>query len=106
MYAGNMVECAVTEEIFEKPCHPYTQGLLASIPKLTGEGMMEGIEGRVPSYVNPPRGCRFEPRCPHAMERCRQEKPAFYRLSAGHEVACFLYEKEALSATGGEATRD
>jgi peptide/nickel transport system ATP-binding protein len=64
MYAGRMVEEAPTEDIFENPLHPYTQGLLNSIPKLTGEGMMEGIPGRLPNYLNPPSGCRFCPRCP------------------------------------------
>ncbi len=104
MYAGNMMETALTEEIFENPCHPYTQGLLASIPKLTGEGIMAGIEGRLPSYVNPPKGCRFQPRCPKALARCAEEKPPFYQLSENHEVACFLYENQAIKQETGGAT--
>jgi len=91
MYAGSMVEAAPTGEIFERPLHPYTQGLLSCIPKLTGEGVAEGIPGRIPDYLNPPPGCRFEPRCPHATERCRRSKPEFARVGDGHEVACFLY---------------
>ena len=94
MYAGNIVETARTSEIFEKAYHPYTQGLLSSIPKLTGEGMMEGIEGRIPDYRNPPDGCRFCDRCPHRQERCRRELPPLYDKGNGHLVACFQYEGE------------
>lgn len=91
MYAGNMVESADTEELFSQPLHPYTRGLMAAVPRLTGGGISEGIPGRIPDYLNPPPGCRFHPRCPRAMDICRQEKPRFYRLSEDHEVACFLY---------------
>ncbi|MCL4515742.1 MAG: ABC transporter ATP-binding protein [Firmicutes bacterium] len=91
MYAGNMVEVARTAEIFERPLHPYTTGLLSCIPKLTGGGVAEGIPGRIPDYMNPPAGCRFEPRCPKAMERCKKEKPEFVEVGKDHQVACFLY---------------
>jgi peptide/nickel transport system ATP-binding protein len=95
MYAGNMVEVAHTEELFSQPCHPYTLGLMAAVPKLTGGGIADGIAGRIPDYLDPPPGCRFHPRCDRAMEICRQEKPRFYRVSEDHEVACFLYSDEA-----------
>ncbi len=91
MYAGNMVEVAATEELFAKPLHPYTHGLMDAVPRLTGGGVSDGIPGRIPSYLDPPPGCRFHPRCPRAMDICRQEKPSFYKLSDNHEVACFLY---------------
>ncbi|MGQ9616009.1 MAG: ABC transporter ATP-binding protein [Spirochaetota bacterium] len=91
MYAGTMVETAPTEELFEKPLHPYTRGLLKAIPKLTGEGMAEGIPGRIPDYLKPPEGCRFHPRCPHVMPVCRREKPSFFGPEKEHFVACFLY---------------
>lgn len=99
MYAGNMVEMAATEELFAQPLHPYTRGLMDAVPRLTGGGIADGIPGRIPDYLNPPPGCRFDPRCPQAMDICRQEKPRFYRpvlshvegLSDNHEVACFLY---------------
>ena len=94
MYAGTVVETAKTTEIFENALHPYTRGLLSSIPKLTGEGIMAGIPGTVPSYLDPPRGCRFESRCPYARERCKKEKPGTYDLGNGHCVSCFLFEKE------------
>lgn len=91
MYAGNMVEVAATKELFSHPLHPYTHGLMDAVPRLTGGGVSDGIPGRIPNYLNPPPGCRFHPRCPQAMDICRQEKPSFYKLSDSHEVACFLY---------------
>jgi peptide/nickel transport system ATP-binding protein len=95
MYAGNMVEVATTQELFERPLHPYTLGLMEAVPRLTGGGVSDGIPGRIPSYLNPPSGCRFHPRCPHAMDICSQEKPPAYRMGPDHEVACFLYRDDA-----------
>ena len=95
MYAGNMVEVAGTQELFASPSHPYTRGLMEAVPRLTGGGVSDGIPGRIPEYINPPTGCRFHPRCPQAMDICRQKKPAFYALSDDHEVACFLYGGDA-----------
>ncbi len=92
MYAGNMVETAPTRRIFANPLHPYTQGLMDAVPKLTGGGVAHGIPGRIPDYLHPPAGCRFHPRCPHAMDICRQKKPSFYTVEEGHQVACFLYD--------------
>jgi len=91
MYAGNMVEVAATEGLFANPSHPYTQGLMAAVPRLTGGGISDGIPGRIPDYLDPPPGCRFHPRCLHTMDICRQEKPSFYALNDNHEVACFLF---------------
>lgn len=61
------------------------------IPKLTGGGMAEGIQGRIPSYIDPPKGCRFHPRCEHAMDRCKLEKPEYVDVGENHKVACFLH---------------
>jgi len=94
MYAGNIVETASTEEIFESAYHPYTQGLLASIPKLTGGGIMAGIAGHLPDYVHPPQGCRFQNRCAQATELCGIDKPNLIEVTAQHYVACHLYTKE------------
>ncbi|NCB31943.1 MAG: ABC transporter ATP-binding protein, partial [Clostridia bacterium] len=94
MYAGNMVETAPTKELFKQQLHPYTQALMHCIPRLSGGGVAEGIPGRIPNYLHPPKGCRFAPRCPKATERCFQEKPEFYDAGNGHHVACFAYEKE------------
>lgn len=91
MYAGNMVEVAATPELFRQPLHPYTRGLMAAVPRLSGGGVSDGIPGRIPAYMQPPPGCRFHPRCPQAMEICRQEKPASYHAGSDHQVACFLY---------------
>jgi len=91
MYAGDMVETARTPKLFANPSHPYSQGLLETVPRLTGGGIASGIPGRIPDYRNPPSGCRFHPRCPHAMEICRVQKPPFFRIDDEHEAACFLY---------------
>ncbi|MCD6360817.1 MAG: ABC transporter ATP-binding protein, partial [Armatimonadetes bacterium] len=94
MYAGSIVESALKGELFARPLHPYTQGLMWAVPKLTGGGIAEGIPGRIPDYLNPPPGCRFQPRCPHAWERCSQAPPLL-EVEDGHQVACFLYEEGA-----------
>jgi peptide/nickel transport system ATP-binding protein len=91
MYAGVMVETADTAELFKNPLHPYTKGLMAAVPKLTGEGIAAGIEGRIPDYLNPPPGCRFHPRCPEAMDICKKEKPSYFDCGDNHKTACFLY---------------
>ena len=92
MYAGNMVETAPTAELFKAQLHPYTQALMRCIPRLSGGGVAEGIPGRIPNYLDPPRGCRFAPRCPHAARRCHEEKPEFYDAGSGHQAACFHCE--------------
>jgi len=92
MYAGTMVEVAKTEELLIKPLHPYTVELLASVPKLTGEGVSSGIPGTPPDYLKVPTGCRFHPRCKHAMNKCKQEKPSIFNLGNDRKVSCFLFE--------------
>ncbi|MEL7601576.1 MAG: ABC transporter ATP-binding protein [Bacillota bacterium] len=94
MYAGNMVETAPTKELFREQLHPYTQALMHCIPRLSGGGVAEGIPGRIPNYLDPPKGCRFAPRCPKVMERCLHEKPEFIDTGNDHMVACFCYEKD------------
>ncbi|MGQ9599840.1 MAG: ABC transporter ATP-binding protein [Anaerolineae bacterium] len=94
MYAGNIVEAAPTAGLFSHPMHPYTIGLMQAVPRLTGGGVSDGIPGRIPNYLQPPGGCRFHPRCPQAMDICRQEKPASYLIDDDHYVACFLYRGE------------
>jgi peptide/nickel transport system ATP-binding protein len=91
MYAGVMVETADTGELFKNPLHPYTKGLMAAVPKLTGEGIAPGIAGRIPEYLNPPPGCRFHPRCPEVMNVCRNEKPPYFDCGGNHKASCFLY---------------
>lgn len=89
MYAGNIVESGSTAEMFRNPVHPYTSSLMGCVPKLTGKGISQGIPGGMPDYLNPPKGCRFSPRCPEAQEICRQEKPANRQVGPDdHRTAC------------------
>jgi len=90
MYAGTVVESGKTDDVFQNPKHPYTTALMSCVPKLTGEGIAEGIPGRVPDYMAPPRGCRFSPRCPYAKEICKTEKPPHVEISSGHWVSCYF----------------
>jgi oligopeptide/dipeptide ABC transporter ATP-binding protein len=90
MYLGRIVEKAPVRALFETPHHPYTIGLLGSIPKLhEKETRLAAIEGMVPSPLAPPDGCRFNPRCPFAVERCRREEPPLLELAPGHVAACW-----------------
>lgn len=91
MYAGNLVEVARLDQLFADPKHPYTQGLLASIPKY-GEKreLLQTIEGNVPNLIDPPKGCRFRTRCPRAYEKCT-EGPPWVQLDRDHGVLCWLY---------------
>jgi peptide/nickel transport system ATP-binding protein len=90
MYLGEIVEEAGTEEIFARPLHPYTQALLASIPVPAPRAKRPRVrlEGDAPTPVNPPKGCRFHPRCPIAIAECKQAKPPLVELHPGHRVAC------------------
>lgn len=96
MYAGNIVEEASTGELYRNPSHPYTQGLMSSVPKLSGGGVSDGIPGHKPGYLNPPTGCRFHPRCQYVMDICRHQKPQNYKISDTHTVACFKYQEFGL----------
>ena len=90
MYAGKMVEFGNASEIYKNPKHPYTQGLLKSIPRLKGEKVASYIKGTPPSLIQPPQGCRFYDRCPQAMEKCKKDPPKF-KTDSGY-VLCWLYE--------------
>lgn len=92
VYAGTIMEEGNTMKVFGQPLHPYTQGLLASLPKLTGGGVSSGIPGNIPDYLKPPSGCRFQPRCECAMPVCEGEAPPLFNAADGRRVACFLYQ--------------
>jgi len=93
MYLGCIVEQAPAEEIFARPNHPYTQALLAEVPRIeTTRRPFEAIKGELPSPLHPPAGCHFHPRCPHAMPRCREAAPAMREIAPGHRSACHLNE--------------
>ena len=93
MYGGSMVEVAKTAELFTDPLHPYSQALIAAVPKLIGGGISQGIPGYIPRYLNPPPGCRFHPRCSYVMPICKVEKPPFFKVKEIHQVACWLFKK-------------
>jgi oligopeptide/dipeptide ABC transporter ATP-binding protein len=91
MYAGNIVEVAEVTELFANPLHPYTKGLLESIPRPDSRAELKSIAGSVPDLIFPPTGCRFHPRCPFAFDRCPKVDPPLVEVSPGHKVACLLY---------------
>ena len=89
MYAGHLVETANLEQLFLNPSHPYSQGLLANYPSLRGEKKgFTPIKGRPPNLLDPPLGCRFNPRCPFVNEGCKSETPKLVEIEKGHYVAC------------------
>ena len=94
MYSGQAVESCDVRTIYKNPLHPYTTGLLASIPKLTDDDLEElpSIPGMVPSPGELPEGCRFAPRCAKCGKRCLKEKPELKEAEPGHKVRCFLYD--------------
>lgn len=93
MYAGKVMEYGTARQIFKSPLHPYTQGLLASIPRLDKDtDRLCSIDGTVPSLDKMPAGCRFCARCGQAMERCKTEQPPVFEDSEGHKVSCWKYE--------------
>ncbi len=95
MYLGQLVEVCEADEIYKNPLHPYTRGLLGSIPianpRLAREKEKSSIEGDIPSPIDPPAGCRFHTRCPYAKPACSQQAPELKDVGAGHQVACHLY---------------
>ena len=92
MYASHLVELGDKREIFANPQHPYTVGLLNSIPRLDGQAKyLTPIAGSVCNMMDPPTGCKFHPRCTHAMEVCRREVPPFREIAPGHLAACHLH---------------
>lgn len=93
MYAGRIIEAGPTEVIFADPRHPYTKALFACVPKLSGETNYQGIPGTLPDYRQPPAGCRFHPRCEHAMNIC-QTRPPDIAISDNHHTACWLYDTQ------------
>jgi peptide/nickel transport system ATP-binding protein len=97
MYAGKVVEEAPVDQLFGDPRHPYTQGLIRSIPRIDRAAVrkqrLETIAGIVPKLINPPPGCRFAPRCRFAIDECRRAQPELREIEAGHKVACIRAEE-------------
>jgi oligopeptide/dipeptide ABC transporter ATP-binding protein len=96
MYAGGIVEIAPKRELYTSPLHPYTQALLAAVPRMTSNRARAAvITGELPSQIDAVPGCTFHPRCPFALERCRIEKPKLREIAPGHLAACHLHETPA-----------
>ena len=93
MYAGKVMESGTVKEIFADVGHPYTEGLMRSVPDMESKERLYNIRGMVPSMLHLPKGCRFCPRCQYSMARCFEEEPEMYEASPGHFVRCFLYEQ-------------
>ena len=93
MYSGSFIELGNTVDIFDDPIHPYTKMLIGALPKVGDKSQKEGIPGRPPSLKNPPAGCRFAPRCPHATDKCRAEVPIFREVKPGRYAACHYIEE-------------
>jgi peptide/nickel transport system ATP-binding protein len=92
MYAGQVAEAGPTRQIFDRPAHPYSIGLLDAFPSIRGPRReLKGIPGSPPNLARPPAGCRFAPRCPKVMERCETERPELYVVDSA-DVRCFLHD--------------
>ena len=90
MYGGRIVEQAPVKSLYASPQHPYTQGLLASLPRMDSHDDLVSIPGTPPNLYNEPTGCSFAPRCPHAFDRCESEIPSLMQVGDEHEVACWF----------------
>ncbi|GAB6089290.1 ABC transporter ATP-binding protein [Spirochaeta dissipatitropha] len=114
MYAGVVVETTSVQNIFKKPMHPYTKGLLGSVPvlgesKFNKDGsrrILQTIPGTLPDPKKPRVGCRFASRCPSVMKKCREAEPALVQLEEDHQVRCFLYSNEIRKPLYNETTND
>ena len=95
MYFGRLVETAPTRELFNNPCHPYTKALLSAIPSLDpdAKNLAQKLEGEIPSPTNPPPGCKFQTRCPHAIDICRRDEPQLESVGVEHNVACHRWQE-------------
>lgn len=99
MYIGKIVELGGTLQVIDEPLHPYTQGLIASVPDPDPDNRFkfrDVIPGEPPNPINPPQGCRFHPRCPHVMPICSEKEPRLLDVKGGRGTACFLYHKESV----------
>ncbi len=100
MYLGRMMETGSTLPVWTVPAHPYSEALIAAVPRPDGRGFLpESLPGEVPDPAHPPSGCRFHPRCPYAFDRCPVEEPGLIPLAEGRSVACWLHEAGAIAAT-------
>jgi peptide/nickel transport system ATP-binding protein len=101
MYAGRLVEEGPTRAMFTRPLHPYTRHLIGSLPRIGDDRPRAGLGGTPPNLADPPAGCRFHPRCPLAMARCKEETPVMTAAGAGRRVACFAVDHRAEMEAAG-----
>jgi oligopeptide/dipeptide ABC transporter ATP-binding protein len=99
MYAGRIMECADVQSLFGNPLHPYTIGLMNSIPqpykKKAGQGMLHVIPGVVPNLINLPEGCKFNNRCERVLKKCHKKEPHLVEVTPGHTCRCWLFDEKA-----------
>ena len=95
MYAGNIVEYGQALDVYHQPCHPYTAGLLASVPRLDEprKNRLQPIEGQPPDLIAPPAGCAFQARCTYSLPQCSKEKPVLMQITPGHFAACWISQR-------------
>jgi peptide/nickel transport system ATP-binding protein len=107
MYLGVVVETAPTRELWQAPQHPYTEALVAAIPRPDGSGTLpDALSGEVPDPAQPPSGCRFHPRCPYVFDRCPAEVPPLYDLGGARTSACFLRDTGAIAGVEARLTKE
>ena len=107
MYLGVVVETAPTRQLWQAPQHPYTEALVAAIPRPDGSGTLpDALSGEVPDPAQPPSGCRFHPRCPYVFDRCPAEVPPLYDLGGGRTSACFLRDTGAIADVEARLTKE
>ena len=102
LYAGNVCEIAKTEDLYERPRHPYTALLLAAVPRLDKKKTLSIIPGNIPNLIEPPSGCRFHPRCKYAVSKCEEAPPMLEEVGPDHFVACYQKENIVLSGENNE----
>ena len=100
LYAGRVCEIAPTPVLYERPMHPYTEALLAAVPRIDQRRKLEIIPGNIPNLISPPSGCRFHPRCPYAKDVCKEKVPELEDVEPGHMVACFEWRNLSLNGVG------
>ena len=100
LYAGRVCEIAPTSVLYERPRHPYTEALLAAVPRIDQRKKLAIIPGNIPNLISPPSGCRFHPRCPYAKETCKEKMPELEEIEPGHLVACYEWRNLSLNGVG------
>ncbi|MBI4289732.1 MAG: ABC transporter ATP-binding protein [Chloroflexi bacterium] len=104
MYGGRLAEAGTVLHVFDTPQHPYTMGLLKCLPSISGsQTRLVPIAGTIPSLIDPPDNCNFNPRCPYVMKMCREVRPPEYQTAPGHRAACFLYTQFPVHSPGAVA---